>query len=735
MAATSPAIDLGAGEVPCVDKTSSEPSPQIVGEKGPRNIINPADATLSTSIASYFDTERDDFMINNLLETSDKFLSNAHLSVIRTNSKEGQQEYFRMVKVSIQSLLMLIRNYRQLLNPRLELMAYFKLAKIYFLETENITRADDYVNKAIAISTRNNLYEIKFASEFLAAQIIQRSTIAQASNVTDSLLSKYLDERISTFKSLGLNVYVNLFQLLKISNLMVVDHSTGLVILQSVCNDITIDPGVRLLCLLYQSSMHLYRGSPGQAMDILNELQKLLFASDANFPIQLRAMYYLQLQLTYTQTTKFKESKKVMQDISKLLILEQENGWQSWNEDGSFQLQQTIEGVASLLPYQVSWINSDEFVIMFYFLSGVNMIYEAYNGKNKSMRVFKKCLDIIEKQMQQLTGNLLLSERNFSIKELTKKKIKLKYLKYSINYYQVLLNISSSTTSEPLLLSWSYELDEFLFLLKNDKFSNEELQYFQQFIPKVYYLFAIYNQFQGNLSIAKNYFFEVLSLTSEKKLSQGVIVSLSQFELGIGSNSLEGKGNFNELYVYSLIHLLVIVEYEMTSTSDASSEETHKHRNFLYEELAKAFSEQRATSSNSFNANFISSSPHLQILYQVILSIYNQTTSRVPFEVGSHDIGWENFSRMFPIIGGLASYVSWINCSDIERRTLYYCSFKDITLKVSETSIDGKFLKILLLRLMIDQMKSVGEENDKTSLLELQLTSLVEGIQTRLNLH
>lgn len=740
MDATSPRIDgpsihianaVPSGQEPEVDEGIFQVQD---GSGSGASDANLSAATLSATISSYFETERDDFMVNTLLQASDTFLSHAHSSVIKTNSIDGQQEYFKMIKLSIQSLLMLVKNYRQLLNPTLELMVYFKLAKIYFLESENISRADDYINKAISISTRNNLYKIKFISEFLAAQIIQKSTTTMTSNSTDSLLSKYLDERMSTFKSLGLNVYVNLFQLLKISNLMVIDHSTGLVVLQSLCNDMTVDTGVKSLCLLYQSSMHLYRGSPEQALSILNKLQNML--SDANFPVQLKAMYYLQLHLTYIQIANLKESKKVMQEISKLLLLEQENGWQSWKEDGSFEILQSIEGVSTIVPYQVSWMNSDEFVIMFYFLSGVNMIYEAHNGKNKSMRVFKKCLDIIEKQLQQLTGMLVLSERNFSIKDLTKKKIKLRFLQYSINYYQVLLNISSTPSSESLLLAnWSYELDDFLFKVKSNKFSSEELQYFQQFIPNVYYLFAIYNQFQGKLATAKQYFLKVLELKSERR-KQDFKISLAQFELGIGCNSLEGAGIFSEVYVYSLLHLLVILEYEVSLKDAVINEETHKLRNYIYGELAIAFSNQFSSTSNSFNLNFVKSYPHMQILYQVILSIYKQTTSMVPFELHNfQNIDWENFSRNFPIIGGLASYISWVNSSDIDRRNEYYTSFHDITNKVSETSIDGKFLKIFLLRLMIEKQKSIGEEMEKISVLELQLASLVQQIQSRLELY
>ena len=83
------------------------------------------------------------------------------LYLIQTQSN-GSKTYFKMIKISIKSLLLLIRKYSNLLNPfYLELIIYFKLARIYFIETEDvIKRADDYVNKAISIATRNNVIKL-----------------------------------------------------------------------------------------------------------------------------------------------------------------------------------------------------------------------------------------------------------------------------------------------------------------------------------------------------------------------------------------------------------------------------------------------------------------------------------------------------------------------------------------------------------------------------------------------
>lgn len=694
--------------------------------------------TITDSTNAYFYSQRDDFTVNYLLKASDLFKSKAHAVVLGTYSSHGQQEYFKLIKLSIQSLLMLLKDYKRLLSPHLELIICYKLAKIYYMETENISRADDYVNLAISISTRNHLYQIKFISEFLAAQIIQKTSIISNTN-TSSLLTKYLDKRIDIFKSLNLSNYANLFQFLKISNLMVIDVATGLVMLQSICNDKSIDLGTRALCLLYQSSMQLYRGSPDQVVVLLDKVKGIL---DKNsFPIQLRAMYYLQLHLALIQTGRLKKSKKLMHDISKFLLQQQEKGWIGWNEDGAFNIIQSVElrdDDVNSISYQVLWMNSDEFVIMFYFLTGVNMLFESHNGKKKSIKVFNKCLDIIEKQLSQLTGLNQLNERKFSIRRLSKRIMKLKYLKNYINLY-VNLPMSISLVNHTKNLSY---LLSFLEKYKNREFSNEEIKYYQLLLPLLHYLLAINFQYEGNIQMAKKHYLEVCEQMSHKRPMKDSSVSMSQFDLGIGNYLLNSTGRFSELYVYSLIHLLVITEYEIicaaTGSATASVGELHKFRKSIHENLTNAFSTNVNLSTNSFNDNFVNAYPHLQILYNMIINTYipsSMATRNNSFEINNFEnFDWEQFAIDFPIIGGIAYFISLTNTTDLSKRQEYIKKLEEILNEVSKTSPDGNLLKILLLQQQIESQTVFGDL-DKVNVLKLQLNALIEVIRERTKIY
>ena len=56
-------------------------------------------------------------------------------------------------------------------------------------------------------------------------------------------------------------------------------------------------------------------------------------------------------------------------------------------------------------PVEVLWLNSDEFVIMFYFLTGVSFLSDVYNLKSKAKKVFQKCLEILNKQLEDLKNS------------------------------------------------------------------------------------------------------------------------------------------------------------------------------------------------------------------------------------------------------------------------------------------------------------------------------------------
>ncbi|CAK7901950.1 hypothetical protein CAAN1_06S06722 [[Candida] anglica] len=660
----------------------------------------------------YFQSERAEVSVNSLISASDYFLAKAHELVLTTNEDSGRQVYCKMVKISIQALLILLNRYKQSLNPKFESIICFKLARIYFSETDNINRAEDYVNRAISIASRNNLVQIKFVSEFLGALILQATN--------SPLISNYLDERISSLRSMKMYRLANLFTILKINYLMVMDSATGLVVLQSLCRDPEIDVGTKALSFLYQASIHLYRGSPKIALELLEQTQ--VMDSPLNFPIQLKAMYYLQKLLVLVQTNQSKLSKVVMKEIGKFLLEQQEKGWKSWNEDGTFQISFPIENISNI-SYRVSWLNSDEFVVIFYFLTGVSMLN---NGKNKSLKVFNRCLQIINSQLSQLTDDKI-SERNFSSTELSKKKLKFTYMKYSVHYYQILQNFMNNDFTSSC---WK-PLEEFLEKVNTNQFNDEEWTCYQLLVPNILYLFALYHQHSGDLQKAKKYYIKVRDYTSEiSRERKSASISFDQSSLGVGGYSFQACGQHNELYVYSSLHLLILTEYELNLSTNIELDNVHKMRQIIYKELSETFTTARTTTSNSFNDSFVNSSTLLSVFYQLLISVYNKEgTNR--FDIEKLQVfDTEEFSSDFPVVAGLAYYVSLLGTTSLNHRDKYLKMCVDILEKASNSD-NGKVLKIFAQRELLQECIRTGEK-DRAIILQLQLQTLIEELKVNL---
>lgn len=560
-------------------------------------------------LRSDFDLSKSEFTVHNLIYTSEFFLNKAHLMVLDTSDDVGMKNYYKMIKLSIKALLILIKKYGQFLNPHLELIIYFRLAKLFLNETNNLDRADDYVNKAISISSRNNLVKLKFATEFLAGKILDKTN--------PKLLPNYLNEKIKTYQSSGYNDLASLLILFKINSLLISDYRTGLIVLQTLTSNSTISIISTIACL-FEASLHLYRGSPKNCQTSLSKVEDQVIKE---FPQLIAMKLLLQFQF-YNQTNDVTNCRNAYEQIGDFISRQRENQWSSWNEDGSFVLESSIGD--DLIPFQIFWLNSDEFVIVFYFLTGVHFLFELQHPK-KADKVFNVCLGLINSQLEELT-KIKASKRKFPVSQLTNKIIRLNYTKIYIQYYQVWLLFMKNDFSS------IGPLQAFLDNYNANNFTDEELCYYKLLIPKIYYLFGIYNQFHGDLNTAKRYYFLVRQCTSRKSKTS-LIASSLQFLSGIGGETFQAENEYSELFVFSTLHLLVITNYHLQILSSTPNNkqgfdhntQVSENYNFissLYQDLDEGFNTERKLSSNTFTMNFTMSNKFLVLTHQAMQLIY-----------------------------------------------------------------------------------------------------------------
>ncbi|CUM63256.1 uncharacterized protein PRCAT00000827001 [Priceomyces carsonii] len=651
---------------------------------------NEFDLEIPLSETGTYDNE---LVVKNLLITSKVFLKRAHAFVLNANSHEGTKRYFKMIKISIKALLILIKKYGQCLNPMLELVVYFKLAKIYFSETDNLNKADDYVNKAIVISTRNNLIKVKCISELLAAQILEKTNT--------KILLKYVDEKMISYKNVGLNHLSNLFKILKVNNLIYSDYTTALVVLQSLSNDPDIDKVNRILCLLFQSNIHLYRGSPIQALKLLEEVENLISLKDV--PSQIYAMLLLLKYSTLIHNNNPGETKKMMHEINAFITNEQKNDWMSWREDGFFKLSLSVSLAGDNdISYQVSWLNSDEFVILFYFITGVALLNETYGGKSKAKKVFEKCLEVIEKQLKELT-RVTQGSRDFPLNQLNNKILKLNFIKYQVMYYQVWANFIKGDLGDLT------PLNEFMTYYNEGKFTNEELCYYKLLLPKLFYIFAIYYQNKGDINAAKNYFMKTRNYSSSLKKTRDKNVPILQLALGVGSECVRAENNFSELYVFSTLHLLILSEYELSTLSKCMSptldiNNCHKFCTILYQDLSKVFNNSHEAASNSFSMSFVSSNLLLEFTYKLLLFLYDSKFSKGEIK--------QLEGSSFPFLEYLQQYLIYKASGDLGERNEYFQKCIANTAEGAGSELENA-LNIIVLQDHATRLQEMGQEEER----------------------
>lgn len=658
-----------------------------------------------------------DFTISNLLLTHNYFLGKAHKLVLLSNDTTGTKMYFKMIKLSIKALLIIIKQYNQCLNPYLELIVYYKLAKLYLHETENINRADDYINKAISVSSRNSLIGIKFISEFLAGQILVKSN--------SRLLINYLNDRIQSYKQQNLLEFSHLFTLMKVNNLLVSDCTTGLIVLQTLGRDPALSNLTKIICLLFETNLHLYRGSPHFAKSCLDQIE----FKNSSYAPQLVAMHKLLSFQYFIQINSIQESKRLLKELSDFINDQRQSSWNNWNENGYFKIENSSNGVN--VPYQILWLNSDEFVIMVYFLTGLHFLNDMSLNYKKATRIFKACLDIITNQLKELT-NIKKSKRNFPIYQLTNKIIRLNYTRFLIDYYQVWLKLTNNELDNVT------ELDEFITNYNNDGFTNEELCYYKLLVPKIFHLHAIHCQYVGDIKAAKYYFFKVKLLTSSALnvpiTPQNSLITSLQLSLGIGGGTVEPKNEFNELYIFSNLHLLMISSFELNKLSlesqnnNDSISKCHTFITKLYFDLTKAFNNEGKLTSNSFTMNFTNSNHALLLTYQTILAIlmnngFSNMSEKIINDSLNNSLITLLKSTQIPqgmtFIKSLSLFVIYLSSLNVNEREKYFNQFNA---HVFQSNDNDQIVKLMILReLRAKNMRSDNLDQVKMNDLEIQV--------------
>lgn len=718
----SPLLELGLESGHKLEEIDMPDSPKVVESKKledsdqEEEVKEEMSSELLTQLCA--DTGKGtDFQIAMLVKISDFFIQKAHSTVLDANDIQGTKVYYSYIKTALKALLILVKKYNTKLKLDLELVICLNIANIYFYETNNLELADAYINRAISLANRNSLTQIAVTSELLYCQILEESD--------SSLLEAFSTEKHSYYVKRNMHSIAELFGLLRSSHLLVTSSTIGHVLLQSLSVQPDVHPVIRMLSTLYQADLHLYRGCPQTAQELLQKME----VSQVKLPDQFLAMYHLVQLSTLVQANQIKKGREYVQHISEFISNQRKNSWPGWNEDGSVNMHLVQD--ETHVPFALRGLNSDEFVIMFYFLSGILFLSERSTFK-KANKVFTSCLEIIELQLEELT-QARAGARNFSLRLLTGKIVRLNYVRYSVYYYKVWLSFMDKNDFSGVLF-----LRLFINDFDEDNFTKEELSYYKLLIPRFLLLTAMYFQAQGDVTASKYYYLRVRQLCSSQNTSHtSHDISYLQRGLGIGCESMAPSDGNSELFMFATLQVLQITEYEIKSFSTSQNPDAKLKlaagRNLLgdlYHDLSQAL--DSTTKTSSFKS-FLSSNALFKLSFKVLSCIYlhrgfsNNTTIHDPSLVAEVEhLLKESPSGEF--ISVLGAYVLYNTSLNLEKRNelLTRCLGS-----VSDQDDNSKILKVFLLRELMGK-ESELDDSEECKLLQMQVEVLEQSVREKL---
>lgn len=645
-----------------------------------------------------------DLQVGLLLHAAEKFLHLAHSIVLQCNDLSGSELYYSYIKLALKYLHILLKRYQPSLDPQLEAAIQMKLAEIYFTETENLDRAEKFVIASLAVTSRHNLDTQYIASDLLHYRIL----LARS----DPILPNYFKERILYYASRKLNGALDIFSLLRAQWCLRAEPHLALNHLRSLNEGSSTESHVLVLGLLLEASLLMYRGDSLDAKPLLKAAATRI--SVIGGPPQLRGLHLLLTLTYYINVGGFQKGKDVSKELSKFIGRQKRSKWESWSANGQVTISVEITKGREV-EIQFAIFNSEEFILLFYFLSGV-LFTLSETSFHKAEKAYDTCLKMLDLRLQELTSN----ESNvsgFSTQNLCKIIIRLNSIRYSLLYYKTWLQIVANEDYSGIAL-----IREFLRNFNDETFSDEELLNYRSVLDRFMYLNAIYHLSKGDIQGAKYHFMQVRERTSiSNPTKMQTVLSLSQIDLNIGCEALLGKMNHNELHLYSSLHLLLICEYEMHLFS--------KNPEF----------------SNIEHTNVHSCRSLLSTLHSELSSDFNQVTLsgvcasekwlRLTFKVISLVLANKDLSASSLVFSEITDnhLLNDLHCPTYLKNILLYIKYQTstkrdeknlIAKKLSDCSSKSAFLNHLRFLVLSDNIKdfnhSDNQENMDTQIISLR---------------
>ncbi|VEU20287.1 DEKNAAC101126 [Brettanomyces naardenensis] len=530
-----------------------------------------------------------------LVEASNRLLLEAHrLGTASLESEEALNEYYRLIKASLNCLFVVLEQYKYTLDPSTEIRLCYRVSQILFNETMSVDVASEYCVRGIQLCSRSDaFYPLKVRLEVLNFQIQYHLDENEYKRSTLTYLNSLIDRYGTT--SADLKVLLTFLKYRYFG--MTFSSEQCLAMLKQLADELEgrVSEGnfaLYQICRICEIQQMLLQSRPME--DVKKRLGGLVYQLEKHkevvVPTQFEAILLLLNLLISVQEDDFNECKLKIVKIDTFIRRAKKDDTQ-WGTTNKFQIDIGIQSFE--LPLELTWLSFNEFSALSYFFCGVSYLVKAWDGKHRTEKLFSHChneLDIQETQVGDSAVN---------VEAMT---LRIDFFALLMNGYEMLADLGDETTdleatiNDQLGVLVKYpKLCQFVKDYDEGNFSSQELVAYHNLIPILFYIWAIYHQKNGNFEVAKYFYLKVRKLYSpfenelrtEQFFNDPMLTTFLQSSIGLSGSMTEPKGMNSQLYLISSMNLLTIILHDLELLREAKVAETDDR----YPEYMESFSE------------------------------------------------------------------------------------------------------------------------------------------------
>lgn len=386
-----------------------------------------------------------EFHVLHLISLSDEYLKQAHQNV--TNVRiytDGQEQYFKLIKLSIKTLLFILKKYKNTLSPEVETFVLISLARIYLEETRNFDKAEHYANLALAVALENRMIE---------HMVLCRLLIVRALKQTDNRLALRVLKPMADIYSQYPDI-VTFFSIIKFE----IDYDS--LHLQKHCPYEMSSDIMKAVFYINLATKFLQSSNISYCLDLLSKSETHLEALE-NPPIQVQAMAHLLKYQCYILCGDNLLIQNYFVHLNEFTKRRDVIAWKTDSHDNRIRI--PIEMANNrYFNLILSWISGKEFFLLLYNLLSIPSLTNGKSRKSTNILKISMGLTAIEDNSPQ---NSTTKGYN-SLAEIQMKTSNLMKINHNLEYYSLWARLLSgnAVTPEELVLSLpkDFNLDGFL---------------------------------------------------------------------------------------------------------------------------------------------------------------------------------------------------------------------------------------------------------------------------------